>query len=206
MTAPAPLLPDSFPQATGGPVAHCPATFPHQPYLTAFEAWRASVVVSEPVHRAWGELVALTVVREVHRYGAGPHAEPFLQTYARSMAWEDFDMALRGGADGLLRRAMESLWFRIRTRAHREALGERFTAAARVAHTDAERSGWEPRYSVAALARPVLTSPYKLELGEVAVVYDGEGTHRRRMEAQWQAPDLDTLRASLFGPVVRPRG
>ena len=177
-----------------------PPHFPHQPYLSAFESWRARQGhIPEPVARAWTEVVGLVLVREVLLYGAHPDAEPFDRDYARSMAWEDLDMALRGGASGLLRHAMERLWMLIRSHETRASLGAALTEAAAVAYAEAERSGWRERYAVRDRVRPILTNPHAHGIAEVAQVYNGDGTRGRQRERLAQEPDVAALRGQLFG-------
>lgn len=174
--------------------------FPHQPYLAAFESWRASQGhLPPPVSRAWAEIVGLVLVHEVLFYGARPDDEPWDRDYARSLAWEDLDMALRGGASGLMRHAMERLWMLIRTQEARAALGSALTDAAAMAHAEAERSGWHERYSVVDRARPILTNPHAHGMADVAEVYSGDGTRNRQQARLAQAPDVASLRAQLFG-------
>ena len=175
-------------------------TFPHHPYVSAFESWRAAQGrVPVAVCEAWSDVVGLTLTREVLWYGAGPEADDWTRARARSMAWEDLDMALRGGASGLLRSAVERLWMHIRTRDARAALGAALSDATALAHAEAGRSGWRHRYRVADLERPVLTNPHAHGLADVAEVYNEAGTRGRRLERLGQEPDLAALRAHLFG-------
>ena len=179
--------------------------FPHQPYPAAFEAWRSEQIrLPAAVSRAWAEAVGLVLVHEVFHYGAHPEMPAPDRTYARSLAWEDFDMALRGGASGLMRHAMERFWMAIRTEAARAALGAALTEAAAVAHAEAERSGWRARYGVGDLARPILTNPHAHGIAEVAKVYNEEGTANGKRARLSGAPDVDALRRQLFG--WRPGG
>jgi hypothetical protein len=180
--------------------------FPGAPFRDAFAGWRATPGrISHPVEQAWAELVGVVTVREVLFHGGAPDAPAFDRSWARSMAWEDLDMGLRGGGTGLLRLAVERLWMRVRTAEARAALGAAWDTASAVARAEAERSGWRSRYRVADLARPVLTNPHALELADPAEVYEGRGSFERRRARLAGEPDLDALRARLFG-TAEPRG